>query len=121
MHFTVASHIHSITVSITTKCYYVTVQSTIDYSVAIWGTKPVSSISVVQNRECRFFLGLGRYAPNAAVNGDLGWSAPEHRQWMCITRKWCRLVNLDESFITKKSFRAHFHRCNPRHKTWCYD
>ena len=34
----------------------------------------------------QFFLGLGRYAPNAAVNGDMGWPAPEHRQWMCITR-----------------------------------
>ena len=80
-----------------------TVQSIIDYSAAVWGTKSVSSISGVQNRTCRFFLGLGRYAPNAAVNGDMFWPAPELRQLMCITRKWCRLVNLDESFITKGS------------------
>ena len=61
--------------------------SVIDYSAAVWGTKFISSISAVQYRACRFFLGLGRYAPNAAVNGDMGWPAPEHRQWMCITRK----------------------------------
>ena len=60
-----------------TKYYDATVQSIIS----------ISSISAVQNRACRFFLGLGRYAPNAAVNGDMGWPATEHRQWMCITRK----------------------------------
>ena len=97
-----------------------TVQSVIDYSAAVWGTKSISSISAVQNCACRFFLGLGRYAPNAAVNGDMGWPAPEHRQWMCITRKWCRLVNLDESLITEKVFKAHLDQGNPRHKTWCY-
>ena len=55
-----------------TKCYDATVQSIIEYSAAIWGTKPFSSISAVQNRACRYFLGLGRYVPNAAINGDMG-------------------------------------------------
>ena len=49
---------------------------------------------------------LNKILSSAAVNGDMGWPAPEHRQWMCITRKWCRLINLDESFITKKSFQG---------------
>ena len=80
-----------------TQCYNATVQAIIDYSAAIWGTKSISSINAVQNRACRYFLGLGRYAPNAAINGDMGWPAPEHRQWMCVTRKWCRLANFDDS------------------------
>ena len=41
-----------------TKCYDATVQSVIEYSAAIWGTKPFSSISAVQNRACHYFLGL---------------------------------------------------------------
>ena len=45
-----------------TKCYDTTVQFVIEYSAAIWGTKSFSSISAVQNRACRYFLGLGRYA-----------------------------------------------------------
>ena len=56
-----------------TQCYGATVQSIIDYSAAIWGTKSMSCINAVQNRACRYFLGLGRYAPNAAINGDMGW------------------------------------------------
>ena len=61
-----------------TQCYSATVQSIIDYSAAIWGTKSMSCINAVQNRACRYFLGLGRYAPNAAINGDMGWLSPEH-------------------------------------------
>ena len=102
-----------------TKCYNATVQSVIEYSAAIWGTKPFSSISAVQNRACRYFLGLGRYAPNAAINGDMGWVSPEHRQWMCVARKWCRLINLDESLLASKIFQTHLAQCNANCKTWC--
>ena len=99
-----------------TKCYDATVQPVIEYSAAIWGTKPFSSISVVQNRACRYFL--GRYTPNAAINGDMGWLSPEHRQCMCVTRKWCRLVNLDESLLASKIFQTHLAQCNANCKTW---
>ena len=50
-----------------TKCFDATVQSIIDYSAALWGTKSVTCINAVQNRACRYFLGLGRYAPNVVV------------------------------------------------------
>ena len=103
-----------------TQCYNATVQAIIDYSAALWGTKSISSINAVQNRACRYFLGLGRYAPNAAINGDMGWPAPEHRQWMCVTRKWCRLANFDDSLLAKQIFQSHLVQCNASCKTWCY-
>ena len=37
-----------------TQCYGATVQSIIDYSAAVWGTKSMSCINAVQNRACRF-------------------------------------------------------------------
>ena len=64
------------------KCYDALVQSIINYGAAIWGSSNFSCISAVQNRACRFFLGLGKYAPNPAVQGDMGWILPEHRQWI---------------------------------------
>ena len=63
-----------------TQCYSATAQSIIDYSVAIWGTKSMSCIDAVQNRACCYFLGLRRYAPNAVINGEMGWISPEHSQ-----------------------------------------
>ena len=103
-----------------TKCYNATVQATIDYSAAVWGTKSVSCVNAIQNRACRYFLGLGRYAPNAAVNGDMGWPAPEHKQWVCVTRRWCRLAKLDSSLLANKVFLYCVEQASVRCKNWCY-
>ena len=49
------------------------VWSTISYGAAVWGTKQFSCINAVQSRAARFFLGVGKYSPNAGVLGDTGW------------------------------------------------
>ena len=66
--------------------------------------KEYSCINAIQNRASRFFLGLGRYAPNIAVQGEMGWTLPGHDQWIAATRQWCRLVNMDNNRICKKVF-----------------
>ena len=104
-----------------TQCYGVTVQSIIDESAASWGTKSMYCINAVQNRACRYFSGLGRCPPNATINGDMGWLSREHSQWMCIVRKWCRLVNIDESLLAKKIFLSHLNQDSTNRKFWCYN
>ena len=47
------------------------------YGESVWGTKSYSCITAVQNRAMRFFLGTGKYTPNATVFGDMGWQ-PVH-------------------------------------------
>ena len=55
------------------KLFDTTVWSVISsYGAAIWGTKEYSVINIVQNKACRFFIGVGKYTPNTAVNGDMG-------------------------------------------------
>ena len=49
------------------KLYDTMVWSVIDYGAAIWGTREYACINAVQNRAERFFLGVGKYTPNAAV------------------------------------------------------
>ena len=56
-----------------TKLYNSTVLSKINYGASIWGCRRFACIKAVQNRALIFFLGVGRYTPNAAVNGDTGW------------------------------------------------
>ena len=104
-----------------TKCYNATVHATIDYySAAVWGTKSLTCVNAIQNRACRYFLGLGRYAPNAAVYGDMGWPAPEHKQWVCVTKGWCRLAKLDSSLQANKVFLYCVDQASVRCKNWCY-
>ena len=63
-----------------------------------------SCVETVQYRACRYFLGHGKYAPTPAGSGDMGWLAPRHKQWLCVMRKWIRMLSMDNSFLTKKIF-----------------
>ena len=83
------------------KCYDAIVQSTLNYGAPIYGTSAFSCNDAVQNRACKYFLGLGKYAPNTAINGDMGWSMPQQRQWICVIKRWCKLTNMNNTLLTK--------------------
>ena len=86
------------------KLYDTMVWSVIDYGAAIWGTREYACINAVQNRAERFFLGVGKYTPNAAVNGDVGWSPPIIKQWKSVLKQWLRLNSLENSRINRTIF-----------------
>ena len=49
-----------------------------DYSASIWGAHDFSGVDNVFNQACRFFLGVGKYTPVAAIRGEMGWKIPKH-------------------------------------------
>ncbi len=74
------------------------------YGAAIWGHRHYSCINAVFNRALRFYLGVGKYTPNAAVQGDMGWKSPWSQQWICIFRNWSRLCDMSEDKLCKRIF-----------------
>ena len=102
------------------KCYDAIVQSTLNYGASIYGTSAFSCIDAVQNRACMYFLRLGKYAPNTAINGDMAWFMPQQRQWICVIRHWCKLTNMDNTLLTKGMFQACSQIASNRCKTWFY-
>lgn len=76
----------------------------IEYGAAIWGYKSYSYINSIQLRACRFFLGVGRYTPNAAVMSDMGWIPIYHTQWKIISSQWCKLINMEQNRMNRKMF-----------------
>ena len=52
----------------------------------------------------RFYLGTGKYIPNAAVNGDMGWEPAIAKQHACIAYNWTRCVNMENERINKREF-----------------
>ena len=76
----------------------------IEYGAGIWGTADRSGIEAVQLRACRYFRGVGRYTPNAAVNGEMGWKPVKLKQWASVCRLWCRLVSMPSERINKRVF-----------------
>ena len=77
----------------------------ISYGASIWGTQEYSCINSVQHRACRFFLGVGKFTPNAAVEGDMGWIPAEVRQWNCVLRLWFRLKTMDINRLNYKVYK----------------
>ena len=74
----------------------------------------------MQNRALRFFLGVGRYTPNAAVNGDTGWDAVFQKQWQCVMSQWCRIKVMDQSRLYHRIHQWSVNHGNFRSKNWPY-
>jgi hypothetical protein len=87
-----------------------------DYCSSIWGYKTYQQIDNVHNRSMRYYLGVHRYAPIAALSGDLGWVPSRYRRWLNMLRFWNRLINFDSDRITKLVFDQDYMLCN---NNWC--
>ncbi len=84
------------------KLYDTLVTPIIEYAAAIWGQQELGCISAIQNRACRYVMGVSKYISNAAVQGDMGWKTEGHRQKFCMLRLWLRLMNMDREMIASK-------------------
>ena len=87
----------------------------LDYQSSVWGYKDYNDIDAVQNRTIRYFLGVHRFAPKLAINGDVGWLPTKERRWFNILKYWNRLVNMDEVRNCKKGFLWDYYIC---HDNW---
>ena len=62
------------------KLYVSLVESVLFYGAGIWGLSEQKKINTVQNKACRYFLGLGKNAANIASQGDMGWTSCNMKQ-----------------------------------------
>ncbi|CAG2255684.1 unnamed protein product [Mytilus edulis] len=85
-----------------TKLYDSIVWSTISYGAAVWGDRTFSCINSIQNKAIRFYMGVGRYTPNVAVNGDSAWKPPCVRQWRTVINQWNRLRYMNTDRLNKR-------------------
>ncbi len=49
-------------------------------------------------------MGLGKYAPNLAVNGDMGWKPQNVKHWQKVFSYWNRCVLMCTNRVNKKIF-----------------
>ncbi len=68
-----------------TKLYNALVQPIIDYGASTWGTNEYMCVVAVQHGACHFFMGLCKYTPNCAVQGDVVWLQCGKQQWTALT------------------------------------
>ena len=85
-----------------TKMYHSCVVPISDYFAGIWGFNHFDSMNKIQNRACRYYLGLHPKAPIAGLQGDMGWLLPKYRHIIALFRTWNRLTKLKTDRIVSK-------------------
>ena len=85
-----------------TKMFHTGVTPILDYCSAVWGNNKYEKIDSVQNKAIRLYLGVHAFAPNLAIQGDMGWVSSRTRRRIEIFRYWNTLVKMNENRIPKK-------------------
>ena len=70
----------------------------------IWGFVEAKACNQIQNRAIRYFLGVHKFCPIPALNGDMGWSYCQDRRFICMLRFWNRLISLNDNRLLKFIF-----------------
>lgn len=63
-----------------------------------------------KNKAIRLILGTHRFAPNYAINGDVGWVSSTVRRRTEMLRFWNRVIDIDTNRLTKQVFLWDFHK-----------
>ena len=103
-----------------TKLYETMVWSIIGYGASIWGSREYNCINSVQLKAARFFLGVGRYTPNAGVLGDIGWDPVVSKQWKVVTSQWSRMRTMGEDRLNFKIYKWSERSSGRSCKNWHY-
>ena len=88
-----------------TKCFKTCVCPVIDYNAEVWGYTKCPKIDAVQNKAMRVYLGVHRFAANAAITGDMAWCPSIIRRKIPMMRYWNRLILLDDDRLPKLIFK----------------
>ena len=94
------------------KLFDTCVTSVLHYSSGIWGAQASVAIDQVQQRARRYFMGVHRYAPIAALHGEMGWYPLYIQRYVSIFRYWNRLVGMQNDRLTRIAFNTDFEKCN---------
>ncbi len=87
----------------------------LDYGSEIWGFRHFDKVDSIQNKAIRIYLGVRRFNPIAAINGDMGWTHSSVRRKVCMVCFWTRIITLDPQRLPRKVLEWDMH-CNGN--TW---
>ena len=63
---------------------------------------------------------MGKYTPNLAVHGDIGWIPTQVKQWKSLGRLWCRFKDMSQSRINKRIFEWSISSASTGCKNWAF-
>lgn len=88
----------------------------LDYGSGIWSCFNMKKSNLVTNKAARYFLGVHKFAANAAIQGDMGWLPDQFRQKISVMRLWNKFVSMSHDRLTYKIFEWDYTALN---NNWC--
>ena len=73
----------------------------INYASGVWGFDYFNPPQVLQNRVMRFFLGIHKYAPNAATKIQMDRLGCREKRWLNMIRLYNRINVMPPSRLPK--------------------
>ena len=84
------------------------VKPILEYAGGVWGYMKSKDIEMIHSRAMRYYLGVHTFAPIAGMYGDMGWMKPYMGRYTCMIRFWNRLINMENSRLTKQIFNSDY-------------
>ena len=75
-------------------------------------------LEAIKNRAIRIYLGIHKFAPILALQGDMGWMSTENRQYLSMLRFGNRLLKLPDNCLTKRIFVDDFYLAQSGNENW---
>ena len=98
-----------------TKLYEACIRKIMDYGAGIWGYGEFPCMEKVQNRALRCFLGVHKYAPLFALQGEMAFMSTVTSRKLEILRLWNRILRLPNERLPKKLFQIMYQN----NSKWC--
>ncbi len=99
-------HINGLGYYIYTKLYNSGVCPFVDYCSEVWVFKQFKQIEAIQHKAIHIVLGVHRYAPLPAIDGNIGCSSCDTRGKVAMFIYWNRLIDMDDSRLPTIVFKG---------------
>ena len=86
------------------KLIHTCVMPVLDYGVEVWGIYKCTEVEKVQNTAARVFLGVNKFAPILAIQGEIGWQLCKTRIDISMLRYWNRILKMESNRLSKIVF-----------------
>ena len=94
--------------------------SIFSYIAHLWAFTSSPLAVKVQNNALRFFFGLGKAAPTAALLGDSGWPPIQLQLQFVLLKYWYKVNSMDNERLPKKIFCWAKELASKGKKSWCF-
>jgi hypothetical protein len=74
----------------------------LDYCSGVWGFSEFKCLEDIQLKAARYFLGVHKFCPIPAIEGDIGWVKCSTRRKLDIVKLWNKIVMLNDQRLPRR-------------------